>query len=230
MAESWQIEYGFAGFAQGTGTSVTTNVNTYVVTGLEDESSYDFYVRAICGTDWNSEGWAHVSATTPAASDPTYTVTVTVNDAAMGTATGGGTYRAGQSCTVTATPNSGYHFVSWSNGITDNPYTFTVVANITLTATFAADSTEGIEEVAGNAVCTIYPNPTSDVTTISVSGVNGKVRIAVVDMNGRTVATETLECSSDCEKTMDVANLAQGAYFVKITGERVNLVKKLVVR
>ena len=230
MAESWQIEYGFAGFAQGTGTSVTTNVNNYVVTGLEDESSYDFYVRAICGTDWNSEGWAHVSATTPAASDPTYTVTVTVNDAAMGSATGGGTYRAGQSCTVTATPNSDYHFVSWSNGVTDNPYTFTVVANITLTATFAADSTEGIEEVAGNALCTIYPNPTSDVTTISVSGANGKVRIAVVDINGRTVATETLECSSDCEKTMDVANLAQGAYFVKITGENVNMVKKLVVR
>jgi len=230
MAESWQIEYGFAGFAQGTGTSVTTNVNTYVVTGLEDESSYDFYVRAICGTDWNSEGWAHVSATTPAASDPTYTVTVTVNDATMGSATGGGTFRAGQSCTVTATPNSGYHFQGWSNGITDNPYTFTVVANITLTATFAADSTEGIEEVAGNALCTIYPNPTSDVTTISVSGVNGMVRITVVDMNGRTVATETLECNADCQKTMDVANLAQGAYFVKITGERVNLVKKLVVR
>ena len=230
MAESWQIEYGFAGFAQGTGTSITTNVNTYVVTGLEDESSYDFYVRAICGTDWNSEGWAHVSATTPAASDPTYTVTVTVNDATMGSATGGGTFRAGQSCTVTATPNSGYHFVSWSNGVTDNPYTFTVVANITLTATFAANGTEGIEDVAGDALCTIYPNPTDGVTTISVSGVNGVVRITVVDMNGRTVATETLECNADCEKTMDVANLAQGAYFVKITGERVNLVKKLVVR
>ncbi len=230
MAESWQIEYGFAGFAQGTGTSITTNAATYVVTGLEDESSYDFYVRAICGTDWNSEGWAHVSATTPAASDPTYTVTVNVNDAAMGSATGGGTFRAGQSCTVTATPNSGYHFVSWSNGVTDNPYTFTVVANITLTATFAADGTEGIEDVAGDALCTIYPNPTSDVTTISVSGVNGMVRITVVDINGRTVATETLECNADCEKTMDVDNLAQGTYFVRIAGENVNQVKKLVVR
>jgi hypothetical protein len=89
---------------------------------------------------------------------------------------------------------------------------------------------QGIEEVSGDAVCTIYPNPTSDVTTISVSGVNGKVRIAVVDMNGRTVASETLECSSDCEKTMDVDQLAQGAYFVRITGDNVNMVKKLVVR
>ena len=103
-----------------------------------------------------------------------------------------------------------------------------MVSNITLTANF--ESVQGIEEVSGDAVCTIYPNPTSDVTTISVSGVNGKVRIAVVDMNGRTVASETLECSSDCEKTMDVDQLAQGAYFVRITGDNVNMVKKLVVR
>ncbi|MBR3436029.1 MAG: T9SS type A sorting domain-containing protein, partial [Bacteroidales bacterium] len=76
----------------------------------------------------------------------------------------------------------------------------------------------------------IYPNPTSSSTTISVSGVNGKVRIAVIDMNGRTVAAETLECSNDCTKSMDVEKLAQGAYFVRITGDEVNMVKKLVVR
>jgi len=29
---------------------------------------------------------------------------------------------------------------------------------------------------------------------------------------------------------MDVENLAQGTYFVRITGEQVNLVKKLIVR
>ena len=63
-----------------------------------------------------------------------------------------------------------------------------------------------------------------------MSGVNGKVRISVVDMNGRTVATETLECNSDCTKTMDVDHLAQGAYFVRITGDEVNMVRKLVVR
>ena len=228
MAEGWMIEYGYMGFAQGTGTNVTVQENSYVVNGLEDETPYDFYVKAICGEDWNSEGWTRVSATTQTAENPTYTVTVTVNDATMGTATGGGTYQAGQSCTVTATANSGYRFVNWSNGETANPYTFTVVSNITLTANF--ESVQGIEEVSGDAVCTIYPNPTSDVTTISVSGVNGKVRIAVVDMNGRTVASETLECSSDCEKTMDVDQLAQGAYFVRITGDNVNMVKKLVVR
>ncbi len=63
-----------------------------------------------------------------------------------------------------------------------------------------------------------------------MGGVNGKVKIEVVDMNGRTVATETLECSSDCVKTMEVDKLAQGAYFVRISGEQVNMVRKLIVK
>ena len=87
----------------------------------------------------------------------------------------------------------------------------------------------GIDDVTAPA-CTIYPNPTSSATTISVSGISGKVRIAVVDMNGREVVAETLDCSGDCAKTMDVDKLAQGAYFVRITGENANLVKKLIVR
>ena len=88
---------------------------------------------------------------------------------------------------------------------------------------------EGIDDVA-SASCTIYPNPTSSATTVSVSGVNGQVRIAIVDMNGRVVTSETMECSADCTKTMDVDNLAQGAYFVRITGENVNMVKKLIIK
>jgi hypothetical protein len=94
---------------------------------------------------------------------------------------------------------------------------------------FRTTGGEGIDNVSG-ASCTIYPNPTNSSTTVSVSGVNGKVKIEVVDMNGRTVASETLECSSDCVKTMDVNNLSQGAYFVRITGDNTNMVKKLVVR
>ena len=41
---------------------VTTN--SYVVNGLEEETEYDFHIKAICGTDWTSEHWVNVSATT----------------------------------------------------------------------------------------------------------------------------------------------------------------------
>jgi len=60
----------------------------------------------------------------------TYTVTVT-------NGTGGGTYKHGDKCTVTATVPSTHNFTSWSNGVTSNPYTFTVTSNVTLTANLA---------------------------------------------------------------------------------------------
>ncbi|WP_299098357.1 gliding motility-associated C-terminal domain-containing protein [uncultured Winogradskyella sp.] len=47
---SWNIQYGEAGFALGTGTiepGVTTN--PYILTGLNPDTNYEFYVSAICG-------------------------------------------------------------------------------------------------------------------------------------------------------------------------------------
>ena len=90
-------------------------------------------------------------------------------------------------------------------------------------------TSEGIADIDG-ADINIYPNPTSGNTTISVSGANGLVKVEIVDINGRTVVSESMECTGDCVKKMDVNDLAQGAYFVRITGENVNAVKKLIVR
>lgn len=71
-----------------------------------------------------------------------YTITANANNNAWGTVTGGGTYNSGASCTLTATPASGYQFQSWKkNGsvVSTNPnYTFTVTENATYTAYFGA--------------------------------------------------------------------------------------------
>ena len=70
-------------------------------------------------------------------------ITANVNDPTMGTVSGGGTYVQGASVTLTATANSGYHFVQWSNGRTTASITVTAEADATLTATFAADNPGG---------------------------------------------------------------------------------------
>ena len=44
--------------------------------------------------------------------------------------TSGGDYAEGKSVTITATANSEYQFVNWSNGSTQNPITVTVMAEI----------------------------------------------------------------------------------------------------
>ena len=78
-----------------------------------------------------------------------YAITATTNPAEAGTVTGAGTYNYGATVTLTATANSGYNFVSWQDGNTDNPRTITVtgvaayvanfeVANATTTVTFTS--------------------------------------------------------------------------------------------
>lgn len=47
-ATEWQIEYDVAGFAQGTGNIFTTTTNPDTLTGLSDNTDYEFYVRALC--------------------------------------------------------------------------------------------------------------------------------------------------------------------------------------
>ena len=69
-----------------------------------------------------------------------YSITATVDPAAAGTATGGGSFNYGQSCTLTATANTGYTFVNWTkNGtvVSTNPsYSFSVTGSGNYVANF----------------------------------------------------------------------------------------------
>ncbi len=55
---TWQIEYGITGFTPGTGT-VINNVtsNPYVLSGLSNGTTYDWYVRSNCGNN-NFSNWS----------------------------------------------------------------------------------------------------------------------------------------------------------------------------
>ncbi len=76
-----------------------------------------------------------------------YTVSLSANPTAGGTVTGGGTYYYGTSCMVTATANSGYAFVNWTEGTnvvsTSPTYTFTVDDNHDLVANFRTATPPG---------------------------------------------------------------------------------------
>ena len=74
----------------------------------------------------------------------TYTITATANPADGGTVAGGGTFNYGQSCTLTATPATGYNFVRWTkNGqqvSTNANYTFNVTESAAFVAQFQLQS------------------------------------------------------------------------------------------
>ena len=87
----------------------------------------------------------------------TYNITVSANPTNGGNVTGGGTYNQGQSCTVTATANSGFTFTNWTeNGSvvsTQANYTFVVNGNRNLVANFQAQTQ--------NYNITVSANPTN---------------------------------------------------------------------
>ena len=76
-----------------------------------------------------------------------FNVTATAEN---GTVEGAGIYEQGAEATLTATPAKGYEFVNWTSGetvvSTENPYKFTVTADVALVANFkqAAPATETV--------------------------------------------------------------------------------------
>ncbi|MBQ0118675.1 MAG: hypothetical protein KBS42_02800, partial [Bacteroidales bacterium] len=119
LQQTW-VEYGQLPIYNGaTPTKSATAQYTYIFKG------------------WDKEIVAVETTTTYTAKLDTiinqFTIDVFAED---GSVTGAGTYDYGTEVTLTATPNEGYEFDNWSNGITDNPYTFIVEQDVELTANF----------------------------------------------------------------------------------------------
>ena len=91
-----------------------------------------------------------------------YVITVNANPSNAGTVSGGGAYYYGDHATLTATAYSGYDFVGWSDGSSENPHQVTVTGNATYTATFSQ---------AGTTYYTVstYVSP-NDAGTVSGAG------------------------------------------------------------
>ena len=115
-----------------------------------------------------------------------YTVSVSANPTNGGTVSGGGTYQQGQSCTVTATPATGFTFLRWTeNGSqvsTNANYTFTVTGNRTLVAQFQA--------VPQNYTISVSANPTNG-GTVSGGGTYQQGQSCTVHATANTGYTFT---------------------------------------
>ena len=88
-------------------------------------------------------------------------------------------------------------------------------SSVAFTTLSGGGSQEGIAAGDGMTVA-IYPNPATTATTIAVKGVEGRVNVAIIGMDGRTVRTFTKDCPVDCEMVLDVEGLAKGSYVVRL--------------
>ena len=153
-----------------------------------------------------------------------YNVTVT---AEHGTVTGAGTYEEGKTATLTATANEGYEFVNWTVGeevvSTENPYKFTVTADVALVANFElipptkytvtlSDNTGGFEPLTSGA------GEYEEGAEVTVSAVDseGWVFVGWMDENGDIV-------SNDYQYTFVIeGNVALVAIYAQLMALEVN--------
>ena len=80
----------------------------------------------------------------------------------------------------------------------------------------------------------ITPNPAKSTTTLLLEGLprqyRGAVDVTVSDLTGREVLSRSIGCDGDCRLVLDISDLAQGAYFVRIAAEQHSVVRKLIVK
>ena len=143
---------------------------------------------------------------TPPGPSVKYTITLSVDPAGGGLASGGGEVEEGKSITVSAAPSTGYTFAGWREDgeivSTSERYTFSVTGDRTLTAVFAAI----VPTYTISA--SIDPKGSGTVTgagsyqegqTVTLTATPGKdYRFAAWQENGKTV-------SDDAEYTFTVS-------------------------
>ena len=78
-----------------------------------------------------------------------FTITVKSNNEAWGSVTGDGTYAKGLTISIGAIAKSGYKFVKWDDGNTENPRTIMVESDATYTAIFEKAASGGGDEPGG---------------------------------------------------------------------------------
>ena len=132
---------------------------TFTVTGLDEGSVYTYELVIKDSGDNTLQTY---SGEFPTQSTNDRIVTVEY-DAMQGKVIGAGTYLLGDTVTLTAIPNEGFRFVRWSNDVEDNPYTFVISDNVTLSAEFEAVIPSSLEN-------TNSQSPTIDCTKILREG------------------------------------------------------------
>ena len=64
---SWNVEWGVPGFTPGTGTEIgsdTATDTTIIISGLDGNTEYEFYISANCGTGTTTGDWISITETT----------------------------------------------------------------------------------------------------------------------------------------------------------------------
>jgi hypothetical protein len=83
--------------------------------------------------------------------------------------------------------------------------------------------TAGVEEVNGNYILKIFPNPTADMIHIKCKNITSTLQI--VDINGELIITKKINTLDENNIEIDVTSLSSGIYFVYLNGATTKFIK-----
>ena len=225
-------------------TTVTVTTTAATVGGLVSERLYNISVRPMCGTNHNIEGpWSDTIQATTDQCQPVTNLTVSNIGATMATIGWTAPENANNFRVIYGLPNFDQGGELATYDTESNPFELTnlepnsdytvrvanvCAENLVSQWTSADFSTTGvgINGVEFDGSLSLYPNPASTTVTLSVSEQMVGSTVSIVDVNGRVSGEWRVE---NGELTIDVSDMAKGAYFVRITGEETTVVRKLIV-
>lgn len=146
-------------------------------------------------------------------------ITVVADPTNAGTVSGSGEYQYGERVTISATPNHGYEFKQWNDGVTDNPRVIRVEVDETYTAIFE-DIVKRVDVVAeptnGGTVTGsgFYPKGTE--ITITASPNSGYKFLRWSDGNKNSSRTITVEDNITFTAIFTTASETPDKTFVQI--------------
>ena len=247
--EAWKVAYGFGNDASAWDT-VDVTTPSIDLDGLYYNTEYTVYVKAYCSVEADVYAEWSPAFTFRTASCEGVT-NIVANDITAEGATISWTAPAGQTKWEIS---YGLEGVVENNGtkiIVENTPVYAItgleseflydvyVRSICEDGVYSAWSTKiqfrttrtGINTAStDNVKVQIYPNPANSEATVTVDGITGEAEFVLADMNGRIIVTETVNCEGSLVKTINVSNLAKGAYFVHIYNNDFNTTRKLIVK
>ena len=231
-ADAWVVEYKEATAENWTASPTLTSA-TYNITGLTPSTDYVVRVKAICDTDTESDWSVEIPFTTLAGQVTTYVITAS--------ASGPGTIAPNGTVTVQEGSDVTFTFAANAGAVVDrllvddaetavpanNEYTFSaVVANHTIAVEFVDET--GIEEIDLNTAVVLYPNPATSQIQIQVADSRFLgAEMQIFDVYGKLISNATIEALST---QVDVSQLANGMYMVRINAAEGMVTKRFVKR
>lgn len=99
------------------------------------------------------------------------------------------------------------------------------VDNINITSGFV-----GLNEVSKNNNISLYPNPAQNNLSVVIENVQANGNISIVDAIGKSVYSTALEGKGKVFTNVDLTNISNGIYFVRVNSGNSVSVQKLIVK